>query len=106
MWYSAIGYVVTVILGLILSFVTGAENPRNINEDLLSPPINEFLHKLPRCVKEALNVPLKMKQNGGSAVAKGVVNVALDVSSEKFTQSLHIEAAVVNEKFRKISLPV
>lgn len=106
MWYSAIGYLVTVILGLLVSLLTGAQNPHNLNEDLLSPPIREILHKLPRSVKEALNIPLKMKQNIGSAVANGVVNVALDVSNEKFTHSLHIEEAAIDEKFRKISLSV
>lgn len=104
MWYSAIGYLVTVTLGLIVSLLTGAEDPHNINEDLLSPPINEFLHKLPNTVKEALNIPMKLRRNGG--VPKGMVNVALNVSSEKITQTLHIEATVVGEKFRKISLPV
>lgn len=106
MWYSAIGYLVTVIFGLIVSLLTGAENPHNLNEDLLSPPVREFLNKLPRGMKETLNLPLNLKHNKATAVAKGVVNVALDISSEKFTQSLHIETAVVNEKFRKISLPV
>lgn len=108
MWYSAIGYLVTVILGLIVSFITGAEDPHNVNEDLLSPPITNFLQKLPRRIKEVLNVPLKVQQNGVTAISKGLVNVALDVSSEKFTQTLRIEATVTgeNEKFRKISLPV
>lgn len=106
MWYSAIGYLVTVILGLIVSLLTGAENPENLNEDLLSPPIREILQKLPRGLKEALNIPLKLKQNNCSAVAKGVVNIAVDISSEKFTQSLHIEETVVEEKFKKIPLSV
>lgn len=105
MWYSAIGYLVTVILGLIVSLLTGPDDPHNLNEDLLSPPVSDFLHKLPNCIKDALNIPLKCKRNSENLMPKGVVNVALDISSEKITRSLHVEAHVTG-KVRKISLPV
>lgn len=105
MWYSAIGYLVTVILGLIISLLTGPEDPHNLNEDLISPPISNFLGKLPNGLKDILNIPLKIKRNGESAIPKGVVNVALDISSEKFTKSLHVEAKF-SGKVRKISLPI
>lgn len=105
MWYSAIGYLVTVILGVVVSLLTGPEDPHNLNEDLLSPPVLDLLHKLPSYVKEAVNIPLKPRHGCENVVPKGVVNVTLDVSSEKFVNGAHIETKFTG-KIRKISLPV
>ncbi|KAJ8940079.1 hypothetical protein NQ314_010913 [Rhamnusium bicolor] len=62
-WYSAIGFLITVIMGLAGSFATGAENPKDVDGDLLSPPIRNFLNSLPNNAKEILNIPLKESNN-------------------------------------------
>lgn len=105
MWYSAIGYLVTVLLGLVVSLLTGMEDPRNLNEDLMSPPVRNLLQRLPKRVKEFLNLPLSVVANGEGAVPKGVANPALDISSEKFAHGLH-HAAKLSGQIRKTSLPV
>lgn len=58
-WYSAIGFFITIVLGILGSFATGFEDPREVDGDLLSPPIRNFLHALPDKIKEKLNIPLK-----------------------------------------------
>lgn len=103
MWYSAIGFLVTVITGLIISFITGAQNPANIGEELLSPPIKNFLNSLSNSTKEKLNIPLKGNVKTKDAGLKGVINVALDLSSEKCLENKTKDATI--ERFRKTSSP-
>ncbi|XP_066143169.1 sodium-coupled monocarboxylate transporter 2-like [Euwallacea fornicatus] len=58
-WYSAIGCLLTVILGILGSFVTGFEEPGKVHTELISPPIRNFLHSLSEHTKERLHIPLK-----------------------------------------------
>ncbi|KAL6430743.1 hypothetical protein ACFW04_006944 [Cataglyphis niger] len=39
LWYSAIGCILTMIVGVAASFATGAQNPTDVDQDYLSPPI-------------------------------------------------------------------
>ncbi|CAL7942187.1 unnamed protein product [Xylocopa violacea] len=39
LWYSAIGCILTMLLGIVVSFFTGFQNPGDLDQDLLSPPI-------------------------------------------------------------------
>ncbi|GAB1867004.1 Putative sodium-dependent multivitamin transporter [Camponotus japonicus] len=39
LWYSTIGCMLTIIVGLAASFATGAQNPTDVDQDYLSPPI-------------------------------------------------------------------
>lgn len=103
MWYSAIGFLVTITAGLIISLITGAERPENVGEELLSPPVKKLLDSLSNNVKEKLNIPLKSKAKAKDVRLKGVINVALDMSSEKCVENITKET--VNERFRKTSSP-
>lgn len=58
-WYSAIGFIATIILGLLGSYATGFQNPEELDIILLSPPVLSFLQSLPDCVQEKLNLPLE-----------------------------------------------
>ncbi|XP_076255549.1 sodium-coupled monocarboxylate transporter 2-like [Rhynchophorus ferrugineus] len=58
-WYSAIGFFSTIILGLLASFVTGFQNPQDVDTNLLSPPVLETLRKLPDSIKRKLNIEFK-----------------------------------------------
>ncbi|CAH0557553.1 unnamed protein product [Brassicogethes aeneus] len=58
-WYSMIGFLVTVVLGMIGSFVTGYQDPKDVDADLISPPVMNFLMSLSNATKELLNLPLK-----------------------------------------------
>ncbi|XP_072762052.1 sodium-coupled monocarboxylate transporter 1 [Anoplolepis gracilipes] len=39
LWYSMIGCMLTILVGLAASFATGAQNPTDVDQDYLSPPI-------------------------------------------------------------------
>lgn len=45
-WYSAIGSCLTVIVGLIVSFLTGPQDPRKLNPQLISPVVDSFVRWL------------------------------------------------------------
>lgn len=57
-YYTLLGAGIVVVVGLAVSFLTGPQDPRTMNRDLLSPAIHGFLplkpeaqelHKLARC---------------------------------------------------------
>ncbi|KAL6261225.1 hypothetical protein P5V15_008750 [Pogonomyrmex californicus] len=69
LWYSAIGCILTMLLGLVVSFATGAQNPADVDQDLLSPPIaTMFRMQTKPCV--ATNV-------------QGIANFGLELEDEK-----------------------
>lgn len=84
LWYSTIGFLVTIVAGLIISGLTGFQNPKDVDADLLSPPVRDLLDSLPNNLKERLNIPLKQNHQRPKDIAlKGVVNIAMDISDEK-----------------------
>lgn len=89
LWYSAIGFLVTIILGLIASIIFGAEDAEHVETDLISPPIYDFFHWLPRHVKEKLRVPVKLRHStrDNSVQLKGIVNANIDLSDESLAKS-------------------
>nr|CAD7595853.1 unnamed protein product [Timema genevievae] len=46
LWYSIIGTLTAIIVGLIVSFMTGPRDPKSIDPDLLSPVIHRFLPRM------------------------------------------------------------
>lgn len=44
LWYPVIGFLTTVIVGIIVSFITGPNKPSLMDPDLFSPVIQKFLH--------------------------------------------------------------
>ncbi|KRT80547.1 hypothetical protein AMK59_8462 [Oryctes borbonicus] len=100
LWYSAIGFLVTVILGLIASIVLGSQDPENVNPDLISPPVHDFLHSLPHNIKEKLCAPLRLKQNtkDNNVQLKGIENANIDLSDESIPDTSD------KEYIRKISV--
>lgn len=72
MWYSLIGCLTTVAIGTIVSFVTGRQDPKELNLDLLSPPIRALLES--RFVKL------------GKKNFQGITNPGLDLGDEKNTK--------------------
>ncbi|CAL8148090.1 unnamed protein product [Orchesella dallaii] len=45
-WYSAIGCCITVFIGLLISFLTGAQDPRKLEAKLISPAVDKFVRWL------------------------------------------------------------
>lgn len=62
-WYSMIGFLTTVIMGMIGSFATGHQNPKDVDVDLISPPAFNFYMSLSDRTKDWLNLPLKRNSN-------------------------------------------
>lgn len=69
LWYSAIGCLLTMIVGTAVSFVTGFQDTADLDQDLLSPPIAALFR-------------MQTKPRAGIAV-QGVTNFALELDDEK-----------------------
>lgn len=67
LWYSAIGCILTVLVGVVVSFFTGFQNPADLDHDLLSPPVASLF---------------RMSKKPASNV-QGIANIALELDDEK-----------------------
>ncbi|XP_034236570.1 sodium-coupled monocarboxylate transporter 1-like [Thrips palmi] len=88
LWYTMLGTVVTVVVGMAVSALTTFQDPCALHPDLLAPPVRNFLGMLPNSVKELLNLPIEDKSPKERKVSKmvvsdGVINVALTLDDEK-----------------------
>ncbi|XP_035741642.1 uncharacterized protein LOC118450204 [Vespa mandarinia] len=70
LWYSAIGCVLTMAVGLIVSLFTGLQNPAELDQDLLSPPIAAIFR-------------LRTKTRRSNRNVQGVANFGLELDDEK-----------------------
>ncbi|XP_050664342.1 sodium-coupled monocarboxylate transporter 1-like [Leptidea sinapis] len=60
LWYSGLGCLVTLVVGMLVSVITGVTDPAQVPIDMISPPVISFLNSLPTKVKKALRVPTRM----------------------------------------------
>lgn len=60
LWYSVIGLVVTVVLGLGSSLVYKPQDPCRLHPDLISPPVLALLQSLPNSIKESIGLPVEV----------------------------------------------
>lgn len=51
LWYSALGCMTTLLVGLLVSVVTGVTDPATVPIDLISPPVITLLNSLPDYIK-------------------------------------------------------
>ncbi|PBC33280.1 Sodium-coupled monocarboxylate transporter [Apis cerana cerana] len=68
LWYSAIGCILTMLIGVIISFFTGVQNPADLDQDLLSPPIASLFH---------------MQTKPCANKVHGITNFGLELDDEK-----------------------
>ncbi|KOC64351.1 Sodium-coupled monocarboxylate transporter 1 [Habropoda laboriosa] len=68
LWYSAIGCILTMLVGVVVSFFTGFQNPADLDQDLLSPPIASLFH-----------IQTKPHVNN----VQGITNFGLELDDEK-----------------------
>ncbi|XP_029178699.1 uncharacterized protein LOC114946402 [Nylanderia fulva] len=73
LWYSAIGCTLTMLVGLIVSFATGAQNPTDVDQDYLSPPI-AAMFRIQTKPRITTNV-------------QGIANLSLELEDEKHQQA-------------------
>ncbi|XP_072944315.1 sodium-coupled monocarboxylate transporter 1 isoform X2 [Epargyreus clarus] len=60
LWYSGLGCVATLLVGLVVSVATGVTDPAQVPIDLISPPVVSLLNSLPIKFKKALRVPTRL----------------------------------------------
>ncbi|XP_063378099.1 sodium-coupled monocarboxylate transporter 1-like [Cydia fagiglandana] len=60
LWYSGLGSMATVLMGLLVSAITGATDPTQVPIDLISPPVITLLNKLPKKAKSILRLPARL----------------------------------------------
>ncbi|XP_055929193.1 sodium-coupled monocarboxylate transporter 1-like [Argiope bruennichi] len=89
MWYSAIGCLIVIIIGLIISFLTGAHGKDDVKKDLISPVTRKVLALFTKVKNNKSVFPVEMVTNNNlrnatytpNGVEKGVqsdgvVNIA------------------------------
>jgi hypothetical protein len=105
-WYSALGFLITVIVGLIASFIFGKQDPKDLDWNLLSPPVRKLLLSFSDKNKQRLNIPLKLRPKNSQNVAFiGVLNMGLDINEESKAKEITKDFGMNKEKIRKISAP-
>jgi hypothetical protein len=103
-WYSALGFLITVIVGLVASFIFGKQDPKDLDWNLLSPPVRKLLLSFSDKNKQRLNIPLKLRPKNSQNVAFiGVLNMGLDINEESKTKEITKDFGMNKEKIRKIS---
>lgn len=51
LWYSGLGCAATLVAGLVVSILTGVNDPAQVPIDLISPPVVALLNSLPKRFK-------------------------------------------------------
>ncbi|CAH1113734.1 unnamed protein product [Psylliodes chrysocephalus] len=103
-WYSGIGCVITIVLGLVISFITGTTNLSDVENVYISPPILKFLYWLPDNIKQFLGVPHKSINFMRNNFVKEAVMVKIneeefhEVKQNNFNEQ-------IKKKIRKLSAP-
>lgn len=64
LWFSMIGCLITVLVGLITSLITGVQEPGRLDEALVSPPIRSLIACLPNSIKRKLRLPIQVRLSG------------------------------------------
>jgi hypothetical protein len=56
LWYSLLGFLITIVMGLTVSILTGSLDTCRLDEDLMSPPVRRWLLSLPSNIKQMLRL--------------------------------------------------
>lgn len=56
LWYSLLGFLLTIVLGLVVSILTGSLDTCCLDEDLMSPPVRRWLLSLSSNTKQMLRL--------------------------------------------------
>lgn len=43
LWYSLMGTVIAIVVGLLISFLSGKQDPSKLERNLISPPVDKFV---------------------------------------------------------------
>lgn len=78
-----IGCVVTVVVGTIVSFLTGPQNPADLDSDLISPPIRMLIGS------PSTKLSSNNNNNNNCYNVKGIANLALELDDEKIKSNIN-----------------
>jgi len=56
LWYSLLGFLLTIVVGLVVSILTGSLDTCCLDEDLMSPPVRRWLLSLSSDTKRMLRL--------------------------------------------------
>jgi len=56
LWYSLLGFLITIVVGLVVSILTGSLDTCCLDEDLMSPPVRRWLLSLSSNTKQMLRL--------------------------------------------------
>ncbi|XP_059475932.1 sodium-coupled monocarboxylate transporter 1-like isoform X1 [Neocloeon triangulifer] len=65
MWYAPIGWCITTLIGIAVSWMTKFNDPREMDKRLFSPVLIAIMDKLPLSWQEKVNWPLKPAKKEG-----------------------------------------
>lgn len=99
-WYTGLGMMLNIVVGLIVSFITGATKPEEINPGLICPVFDELLPCLPKKIRKKLHFGVrhedfvKFTTDNPKTVHGGYDNKALlihedDIKMEKPVMSVY-----------------
>ncbi|XP_077301945.1 sodium-coupled monocarboxylate transporter 2 [Arctopsyche grandis] len=98
LWYSAIGCVVTVVLGWIVSMFTYSKESLAVDVDLLSPPIVRMIERLPSIMK--INFGSKGKHTfeiNGNSDAVRTISSTLKTNEEELSGNINCTFSIDDE---------
>lgn len=94
MWYSVIGCLLTVIVGLVCSFITGGKNINKLDSRLLSPLALSVYQSLPSKIRPKFNTSIQTKEEEAKSSMEhekanadfpnGITNIAYVPSQANF----------------------
>ncbi|KAL5019391.1 hypothetical protein ScPMuIL_005113 [Solemya velum] len=79
MWYTPLAVLITVVVGLIVSFITGATKPSSIDPRLICPVFDVFFPYLPERIRKPLRFGVRHDEVLEMSVAKDNVEMELPI---------------------------
>lgn len=80
-FYTVVGTLVVIVVGLVASFLTGAQDPASIDPDLISPTLHRWV--LPPKEKR---IPIKSTHRGGRRPSEGVTTATAAATTAPLIQ--------------------
>lgn len=93
-WYSTIGCITLIVVGLIVSFITGSQKSEDLDPRLLCPPVRALIKALPPNIKNMFRCNLKQADppravptftNGDTK--NGQTNLAFDNTNDRYNNN-------------------
>uniref|UniRef100_A0A6P7F9A0 Sodium-coupled monocarboxylate transporter 2 n=1 Tax=Diabrotica virgifera virgifera TaxID=50390 RepID=A0A6P7F9A0_DIAVI len=101
-WYSGIGFITTILIGLIISLLTKPTRLEDVDNVYISPPIRKLLYSLSDGTKKFLNVPIKKNFPKNNILKETTIKMDQEEYHEIKQNNFNEQ---IKNKIRKISAP-